>query len=261
MYTLSFNKQAQIALESYRVAWGYLWRKEYRNILLFGFLFNILFLFATFICLIKCNEILIYKIESVLDFDIFTNLKILQFIVKIAVFILVFLILLRIYKTILFILISPLLAYTAEKTEANISEQSFTFSFSIFIKNIFRGIYISLRNMLLQFFMLFMILIFSLLPFVGLLTPWLATFINAYYVGFGLIDYRNELYGYNYTMSKNFISENKYFSAILGLIFNFLFWVPIFGTWVLPIWAVIAATIGSKEIIKQQKKQMILKVV
>ena len=146
------------------------------------------------------------------------------------------------FKYLWFILGSPLFAYLSEKTEAIIEEKDYPFSFRILINDILRGIMIALRNSLWQSVYIVSLLILSLIPVVGWVTPVFTILIECYYYGFSMLDYSCERHNLTAAESIHFIGSRKGLAIGNGLLFYAMHLIPIVG-WVLaPAYAVIAAT-------------------
>jgi CysZ protein len=103
--------------------------------------------------------------------------------------------------------------------------------------------------------LLIMILLFILswIPLIGLLSPVISFLVTCYYYGFSMIDYTNERQRLTIKQSVRFIRKNMGFSMANGFIFYIVFFlVPMVGFMIAPAYAVVAATIGTHEIRKQQ---------
>ena len=75
------------------------------------------------------------------------------------------------FKYLFLVIGSPLFAYLSEKTEALLEGKDIPFSFSQLLKDMVRGINLSLRNALWQTVYLISLLILSIIPLVGWITP------------------------------------------------------------------------------------------
>lgn len=143
---------------------------------------------------------------------------------------------------------SPVFAYLSERTDSIISNKNFEFNKKQFFKDIFRGIRIAIRNTLWQSVYMISIILLSLIPVVGWLTPLLALLIECYYYGFSMLDYSFERRNYNASESIYFISNHKGLAIGNGLMFYLMHIIPFVG-WVLaPAYAVVAATLSLYEI-------------
>ena len=148
------------------------------------------------------------------------------------------------FKFLFLIVGSPVFAYLSEKTSALIEGKDFPFSFSQLTKDIWRGIRLALRNALWQTVYVFSILLLSLIPVVGWITPMIGLFIECYYYGFSMIDYSLERNKLSPAASIDFIGRHKGLAIGNGLMFYLMHALPLVG-WVLaPAYAVIAATLS-----------------
>ena len=148
------------------------------------------------------------------------------------------------FKYLWLIVGSPIFAYLSEKTEAIIEGKNYPFSFKQLIKDIIRGIQIALRNTLWQTVYTFSILIISLVPVVGWVTPVFALLIECYYYGFSMLDYSCERNKLSVSQSIDFIGSRKGLAIGNGLLFYLMHLVPVLGWILAPAYAVIAATLS-----------------
>jgi len=148
------------------------------------------------------------------------------------------------FKYIFLIIGSPLFAYLSEKTEAIIEGKDIPFSIIQLLKDIKRGVFIALRNSLWQTVYTLSILLLSLIPLAGWLTPILALLVECYYYGFSMLDYSMERHKKTAAESIFFIGSHKGLAIGNGLMFYLMHLVPLVG-WVLaPAYSVVAATLS-----------------
>lgn len=148
------------------------------------------------------------------------------------------------FKYLFLIIGSPLFAYLSEKTESIIEGKDFPFSWKQLFKDIVRGIRLALRNTLWQTVYTVSLLILSLFPVVGWVTPVISLFVECYYYGFSMLDYSCERHQRSPSESIEFISRHKGLAVGNGIVFYLMHLVPFVG-WVLaPAYAVVAATIS-----------------
>ena len=148
------------------------------------------------------------------------------------------------FKYVWLIVGSPVYAYLSEKTDSIIEEKEFEFDSKQFIKDIFRGIRIAVRNSLWQSVYMISIILLSLIPIIGWLTPLLALLVECYYYGFSMLDYSFERKKFTTADSIYFIGNHKGLAIGNGLIFYLMHILPLIG-WVLaPAYAVVAATLS-----------------
>jgi len=148
------------------------------------------------------------------------------------------------FKYLFLIIGSPLFAYLSEKTEAIIEGKNIPFSFTQLLKDIKRGIFIAVRNSLWQTVYTLSIVLLSLIPLAGWLTPILALLVECYYYGFSMLDYSMERHRKTAAESIFFIGQHKGLAIGNGLIFYLMHLLPLVG-WVLaPAYSVVAATLS-----------------
>ncbi len=148
------------------------------------------------------------------------------------------------FKYIFLIIGSPVFSYLSEKTGAIMENKEFPFSFGQLMKDIARSVKLVLRNSLWQTVYILSILILSFIPFIGWFTPFFAILIEAYYLGFSMLDYSCERNKLSASQSIAFISEHKGLAIGNGIVFYLMHLIVGLG-WVLaPSYSVIAATIS-----------------
>jgi CysZ protein len=148
------------------------------------------------------------------------------------------------FKYIFLIIGSPLFAYLSEKTESIMEGKDFPFNWGQFVKDMARGIKLALRNALWQSVYTISLLLLSLFPVVGWITPVIVLFIECYYYGFSMLDYSCERHKLSPTESISFIGRHKGLAVGNGMVFYLMHLLPFVG-WVLaPAYAVVAATIS-----------------
>jgi len=148
------------------------------------------------------------------------------------------------YFKYLFLMIgSPLFAYLSEKTEAILQRRDFPFSMRQLMKDIMRGIRLSLRNMVYQTICLLLLFILSFIPVVGWITPLVGFLVECYFYGFSMMDYSCERHRMNMRQSITFIKEHRGMALGNGMVFYLFLFIPLLGWLLAPSYAVIAATI------------------
>lgn len=148
------------------------------------------------------------------------------------------------FKYIFLIIGSPLFAYLSEKTEAIIEGKDFPFSFKQMLKDSIRGIRLALRNALWQSVYTISILLLSLFPIIGWITPLISLFLECYYYGFSMLDYSCERHKLSPSESIQFIARHKGLAIGNGLVFYLMHGLPVIGWILAPAYAVVAATIS-----------------
>lgn len=148
------------------------------------------------------------------------------------------------FKFLFLIVGSPVFAYLSEKTSSIIEGKDFPFSFRQLLKDIVRGIRLSLRNALWQTVYLVAIFLLSLFPLAGWITPLIALFIECYYYGFAMLDYSLERNRIPSAASIDFVGRHRGLAIGNGAMFYLMHVVPFLGWLLAPAYAVIAATLS-----------------
>jgi CysZ protein len=177
----------------------------------------------------------------------------LQFVMNLFVYFLVFIIYLSTYKYIVLMIMPPLLAVLSEKTDVLLSGRKYKFEIKQLLKDILRGLLIVLRNLFIELGFFIILFILGFIPIIGLICPFIVFIISMYYYGFSMIDYSNERARLSISQSVIFVRKNKGFAIANGLIFYILLMIPLLGLLIAPSYAVVAATIGVEKIRQKNK--------
>jgi len=154
------------------------------------------------------------------------------------------------FKYIFLIIGSPIFAFLSEKTEAILMGKEYPFSFIQLATDIYRGTWIAARNAVWQSVYLLCILIVSIIPVIGWLTPVMVVLIECYYFGFSMLDYSMERNNKTKSESIAFIGQNKGLAIGNGIVF-YLLNLTIIGCIIAPAYAIVAATLSIVEVKKQ----------
>ncbi len=166
---------------------------------------------------------------------------------------LTFLLYLKLYRFLMLLLLSPALSMLTEKVQIILQEiPAPPFDFSQLLKDIRRGMTISLKNLLLELGLTLPLMLLGLfLSFLSPFTTVAIILIESYFVGFSMLDYRNEFNRLSVLESQVLIRQHKGFVVGNGLFFNFLLWIPIIGVLFAPVLAVVSANLGIEELEKK----------
>lgn len=152
------------------------------------------------------------------------------------------------FKYIWLIIGSPVFSYLSERTASIIEGKTFDFQLKQYISDVIRGIKVAVRNTVWQLVYLISIILLSLFPLIGWISPIIAVLLECYYYGFSMLDYTCERRKMNMEKSIDFVSQHKGLAIGNGIVFYCFHAIPILG-WVLaPAYAVIAATISMHRI-------------
>ena len=144
------------------------------------------------------------------------------------------------FKYLILIIGSPVFAYLSEKTEAIIEGKEHHFNWPELKKDCIRNIKLSLRNCGWQSVYLVALILLSLIPVIGWITPIIALLMECYYFGFSMLDYSFARATLTPAQSIAFTGRHKGLAIGNGLLFYIMHIVIILA----PAYAVVAATLS-----------------
>ncbi|MFC4633649.1 EI24 domain-containing protein [Dokdonia ponticola] len=145
------------------------------------------------------------------------------------------------YKHIVMALSAPFMSPVSEKIEAHLLGTKYNPRDTTFGEQLWRGIRINVRNLSMELLLTIPILLLSLIPLIGFISPILLFLMQAYYAGFGNMDYTLERH-FTYEKSVQFVRQNKGQAIGNGIVFMLFLLIPVIGViLVLPL-SVTAAT-------------------
>ena len=158
------------------------------------------------------------------------------------------------YKHIIMALSAPFMSPVSEKIEAHLTGNTHTHRKSTFQSQLMRGIRINFRNLGMELLISIPILILKIIPIVNIFSAALLFAVQAYYAGFGNMDYTLERH-YNYSKSLAFVRKRRGLAIGNGIGFLLLLLIPVVGiVLVLPL-SVTAATVRTVEALEQEEDQ------
>ncbi|MEI9945524.1 MAG: EI24 domain-containing protein [Chitinophagaceae bacterium] len=143
------------------------------------------------------------------------------------------------FKYICLIIGSPVFAYLSRKTELIIEGSNEAPAWAEIKKEMKRGIQIAIRNCGRQTLYLVFLILLSLIPVIGWVTPLIVVFLECFYYGFSMLDYSFERNNYSVQKSIHFIGRHKGFAIGNGILFYLMHLVII----VAPAYAIVAGTL------------------
>lgn len=154
----------------------------------------------------------------------------------------VFYLYLKVYRYFSLIFLTPMFSIISSKVQLIDSGKSRAPCTRKYLMGCSRGIKIALKNFIIEITFSTIIIIISLLTgwFIPL-APLAILFLESYFMGYSMADYRNEYYGINSKESRKLI--HNYFGLVLGngLFFNLFLLVPLVGILFAPPIALIAS--------------------
>lgn len=170
----------------------------------------------------------------------------LNWLIAIVVKLLVLFIFIKTYSTLVLLLLSPVLGMVAEKVQTILLERPEPpFSVSVLLKNVLRGLLLTLRNTGIELLLVLGLgLLGFIVPLIAPVTTALIILTEAYFIGFGMIDLRNEFLGFSARQSRQLIWHRRGLAVGNGLGFLAFLLIPVVGVLMGPVVSVIAANLG-----------------
>ena len=148
-----------------------------------------------------------------------------------------------IFKYLMLIFTAPLMSRLSEEIEIYIDgDNGRQVSIYNTIKEIIRGGRIAVRNIIREIIITIFLLILGLLPVIGVIAAPMIIISQAYFAGFGNIDFWAERH-YDYRNTVKYMSDNKGVCIGNGLPYLFLLAIPVLGVFIAPPLATIAGTL------------------
>ena len=161
---------------------------------------------------------------------------------KLSINVATFFLFISFYKFLFLAVASPLYAYISEKGAEKYKGVSYPFVITQFMKDVLRGIRISVRNLFKQLFLTLLLFILSFIPLIGIVFSFLLLLLDAYYYGFAMLDYSCERDKLSVKESIQFIKNHRGLALGNGLVFyGSMMLLPVVGViFIAPISAIAA---------------------
>lgn len=160
------------------------------------------------------------------------------------------------YKHIVLALSAPFMSVVSEKIESHLMGTQAPLSSSSNMGLLLRGIKINVRNLLLELLLSIPILIIGFIPVIGIISSFLLFLVQAYYAGFGNMDYTLERH-LSYSESVRFVKNHKGAAIGNGILFMLMLLIPVLGIiLVLPL-SVTAASTETIRIVKEYEQKKV----
>ena len=147
------------------------------------------------------------------------------------------------FKHIIMALSAPFMSPVSEKIEAHFTgHPPHSHRDTSFIQQLWRGIRINGRNLFIELLLTIPILLLKFIPIVNIFSTMLLFIVQAYYAGFGNMDYTLERH-FQYKESVQFVRKNRGLAIGNGIVFILFLLIPIIGViLVLPLSVTAAST-------------------
>jgi CysZ protein len=243
-------KEIIVAIQSYFEAHSFIRQHRlWKWIIIPGVVYTLLFIAGMYFFISSANETVVFLSEKLglrawLQKQRNEFLSFLFAVTGIVLHIVLMFFYFSLFKFLFLIIGSPVFAYLSEKTENILEGKDFPFSFSQFIRDIWRGSRLALRNTFWQTIYLVSLLLLSLIPVFGLIAPLIALFVECYYYGFSMLDYSLERNKLNFAQSIYFVGQHRGLAIGNGIIYYLMHTVILVGWILAPAYAVVAATLS-----------------
>lgn len=143
---------------------------------------------------------------------------------------------------------APLIAYLNRRSHAYATGEKAQVSMQPLLQDVLRIWAVILKNALWQTVYFITLIIISLVPVIGWITPLAGLLAECYYSGYPRIDLACKRLGIDMPKAAHFISLHKGLAIGNGMVFYGMVIVPVIGWVVAPVYAVIAATLTAKHL-------------
>lgn len=177
-------------------------------------------------------------------------------IMRILILALLLLFYIKSYRICMSVFGSPFLGMLAEKVQiiSCPGMKETPFAFGLFAANIFKGIVISLINLAIEISLtLFLVFLGLIFPVIAPVCTALTLMTEWYFIGFSMIDLRNEFLGEVFRKRYAIVWKHKFFAVGIGAINFLILLIPFLGVFFAPFISVIAAGRGIAEIDTSKK--------
>lgn len=158
------------------------------------------------------------------------------------------------YKHIIMALSAPFMSPVSEKIERHFLGDQHSHRNTTNASQLWRGIRINVRNLGMELVLTLPLLILSLIPVLNIITTVLIFLVQAYYAGFGNMDYTLERH-FTYKESIQFVKRHRGVAIGNGILFIALLIIPVIGVvLVLPL-SVTASTTETIRLIQEKKAE------
>jgi CysZ protein len=163
-----------------------------------------------------------------------------------------------VYKHVVLALSAPFMSTVSEKIEIHINGSlRHTHRKTSFQEQLWRGIKINIRNLVKEILITMPILLLKFIPVVNIFSTILLFLVQAYYAGFGNMDYTLERH-LNYRESNNFIAKNKGVSIGNGIVFILCLLIPVLGIIIVLPLSVTAASLKTVALLNKEDERSVL---
>ncbi len=217
---LSKSQQFKLGLTSYLKALRLIWANHLVRYLLIPAILNIIVVVAFIFSGVGIGDWINGSIErSVENMNGWIHAGMVA--IKIILPIIFFALFIFIGGTIVNILMSPIYTLLSEKTETILTGKEFPFDMKQTFRDVWRAIRIAIRNTAKQLILIALCLLLNFIPVVGSVVSIILIFIiNAYYFGYGFMDYTYERWRLSPKDSRKETHKIKFVTFAIGAVYS-----------------------------------------
>nr|WP_321452470.1 EI24 domain-containing protein [uncultured Carboxylicivirga sp.] len=260
---MNYSQGFQLGLRSYSEAFRFIKQNKMGWFFVFPLLLNVLLFAVGFYSVANLGSVLIEHLNQWTGIDSwdFLGASFLAGSIKWLIWIVLRLLFFVVYAYlggyIILIALSPVFAFLSERTERILVGTNMPFNINQFFKDIWRGVVLALRNLVVEMLFTILLFIISFIPVVGWFSAVILFFISAYFYGFSFMDYTFERRKFNVHTSVKYMRSNKGLAIGNGLVFALILLIPFIGVTVagfFSIISVVGATIAANKAINEDKE-------
>ncbi|WP_411766055.1 EI24 domain-containing protein [Winogradskyella sp. A3E31] len=156
------------------------------------------------------------------------------------------------YKHIIMALSAPFMSPVSEKIEAHLlGHKNHAHRDTSFSEQLWRGVRINIRNLAKELLISIPILLLKFIPVVNIFSTILLFLVQAYYAGFGNMDYTLERH-FKYRESIRFVKKYRGVAIGNGIVFMLFLFIPVVGIILVLPMSVTAASLKTVELIQNE---------
>jgi len=158
------------------------------------------------------------------------------------------------YKYIIMALSAPFMSPVSEKIEAHLTgNTTHSHRKTSFKDQLWRGIRINIRNLFKEILLSIPIFIIGFIPVIGIVSVVLLFLVQAYYAGFGNMDYTLERH-LKYSESISFVRKHRGIAIGNGIVFMLFLLIPVLGVIMVLPFSVTAASSETIKLLQAENK-------
>jgi CysZ protein len=153
----------------------------------------------------------------------------------------------KLLRYVTLLLCSPMMALLSERVDEILTGRKYPFVMSQFMKDVLRGMLVSLRNLFFEISIMLLCCLVMWIPVIGWFTAPFLMIISWYFLGFNMMDYTCERRRLPISQGAKFIRKYKGIAIGNGMVFSFLLMIPWIGLVIAPVLSSVAGTLATME--------------